>query len=289
MAKSKSTAIEKTSDEEAELANLAELGDFFDAVEVDGLEDVGGEDIKLALRLWNMRGLDKNGKTYPNDVFYDTISEDTRPEIECVFLLTRKSKRYDVFNNDTNKTEVFCQSADRITGTTEKHPGLPAETKRPCGGCPDDGWFRYPSGHAQEGKPYKRCGEQHTVVAVEALTQKPFLIRFKKTSLKPFRNYLMAHHVGGRVSGGKRGNIPLFAYVCGIRLENHESGNYALPVLTRGAMLGKEVMSSMHEAAKQYLDIMGEVLAHADKQDSKHTSTESDSAVSSADFADDDD
>ena len=43
MAGKKSTAIEKTSDEEKEAAALAELTDFFDGVDVDGLEDVGGE------------------------------------------------------------------------------------------------------------------------------------------------------------------------------------------------------------------------------------------------------
>ena len=275
MATKKSTAIEKTSSEEKEAAALAELSDFFDEVQVDGLEEVGGEDLKLAVRLWNMRGLDKAGKAYPRDVFFDTISEETQEEIDCVFLLTEKSKRWDEWDNGTEKTIVKCQSSDRLTGTTEDG------TKRPCGGCEDDGWFR-----DEEGKAYRRCGEIHTAVAVELGTQKPFLVRFKKTGLKPFRNYVMQHHWGGRVSGGQRKNIPLFVYSCGLSLKMHESGKYALPVLTRGTMLDRETMSSMHESAKAYKEIMGRVLAHADAQDSKHTSSESDANLNSDDFAD---
>lgn len=272
----KSTAIEKTSDEEKEAAALAELGDFFDnEVQVDGLEDVGGEDLKLAARLWNMRGLDKAGKSYPRDVFFDTISEETQEEIDCVFLLTEKSKRWDSFDNSLDKTIVHCVSPDRMTGT------MADGTKRQCGGCGDDGWFQ-----DEEGKAYRRCGEVHTAVAVEVETQRPFLIRFKKTSLKPFRNYVMQHHWGGRMSGGKRKNIPLFVYSCGLSLKMHESGKYALPVLTRGPMLDRETMGTMHENAKAYKEIMSQVLAHADVQDAKHSSSESDANLNSDDFAD---
>jgi len=281
MAGKKSTAIEKTSDEEREAAALAECSDFFDNVEVDGLEEVDGEDIKIAVRLWNMSGLDKNGKQYPRDAFFDTVSEDVREEIECVFLLTRKSKRYDVYDNDKKETDIFCQSNDRITGVTNKHPDHKPDTARACLKCPDDGWFR-----DAKGKPYRKCGEVHTVVAIERGTQKPFLIRFKKTALKAFRNYLMAHHVGGRVSANERKNIPLFVYSCGIKLSMHESGNYALPVLTRGAQLDMDQMTAMYEQAKDYLAIMDGVIAHADKQDDKHTTGERDETISADDFKD---
>lgn len=273
--KSASTAIEKTSDEEREAAALAELGDFFDSVSIDGLEDVGGEDLKLGVRLWNMKGLDKSGRAYPRDVFFDTISEDTSEELDAVLLLTQKSKRWDSYNNATEKTEVHCASEDRITGT------MADGTRRACLGCPDDGWFR-----DDEGKPYRKCGEQHTVVAVERLTQKPFLIRFKKTALKPFRNYLMQHHWGMRSSGGKRANIPLFVYGCRITLAMHESGNYAVPVLTRGDMLPRPDIEAMHENAQAFVEIMGEVQKHADEHESAHAAGESDGNLSADDFAD---
>ena len=274
-AKSTATAIEKTSSEEAEAAAMAELSEFFDSVDVDGLEDVGGDDLKIALRLWNMNGLDGNGKAYPKDVFFDTITEETFETLDCVLLVTRKSKRWDEFDNASSKTIVRCASQDRIHGVTDEG------VSRPCKGCPDDAWFQDDSG-----KAYRKCGEVHTVVALDLHSHRPFLIRFKKTGLKPFRNYLMAHHWNGRSSGARRANIPLFVYACNIRLAMNDSGLYSVPVLTRGEMLPKETIRIMHDNAKSYLEIMGDVVDHADAIDSRVSSGESDSSLSADDFAD---
>jgi len=269
-------ATDRTQEEEREAAALAELSDFFDSVEVDGLEEVGGEDLKIALRLWNMGGLDKDGRAYPKDVFFDTITEELSNELDCVMLLTRKSKRWDEYDNDTKKTIVHCASADRLAGK------LADGSQRPCLGCPDDAWFQ-----DDKGKAFRKCGEVHTVVAVDRISQRPFLIRFKKTGLKPFRNYLMAHHWNGRASGGRRGNIPLYVYGCKISLVMHEGGLYALPVLSRGAMLEPDAIKVMHDNAKAYLEIMGDVIEHADAVDAKIATVEADGSLSSDDFADD--
>jgi len=274
--KKESTAL-ATSDDSNEAAALAELEEFFDEVGFDGLEDVGGEDVKLAVKLWNMRGLGKDGRSIPRDVFFDTIDETTSDTIECVFLLTQKTKRYDSFDNALDKTIVHCESGDRITGT------MSDGTRRPCNGCPDDGWFK-----SDEGKTFRKCGEVHNVVAIERASQKPFVIRFKKTSLKPWRKYVMAHHWGARKGrDGKRANVPLFVYSCGLTLKMHESGNYALPVLTRGDMLARDEVLACGESAKAYVEIMGEVQKHADEHESAHASSDrQDGSLSSEDFAD---
>lgn len=279
MATAKKKTALVTSDEAKEAAALAELSDFFDnQIEVSGMEEVGGEDIKLAVKLFNMGGLDANGNQRQKNMFFDNISEETQYEIDCVFLLTQKSHRWDEFNNGTQKTDVHCQSPDRVTGR------MADGSERPCEGCSDTGWFT-----SKEGKPMKRCGEVHNVVAVERLTQKPFLIRFKKTNLKPWRAHLMQHHYGTRQKAdGGRGHIPLFAFEANVSLVMHESGNYALPVFKRGAVLARDEMVAMHESAKGYLDMMSDVLSHADKVDSKHAE-DSDGlgGSSSDDFADD--
>jgi hypothetical protein len=117
------------------------------------------------------------------------------------------------------------------------------------------------------------------------LTQKPFAMRFKKTALKPFRQYVMAHHWGARrAANGKRANIPLFVYGVTIKLKMHESGKYALPVLARGDMLGAEEVRGLAEVAKGYLEVMSTILASADAQSDKHATSERDENISSDDF-----
>lgn len=257
-----------------ESAALAELGAFFDDVGVDGLEGVGGEDIKLAVKLWNMKGLDKAGRSYPRDVFFDTVSETTADVVDCVLLLTQKTKRFDSFDNALDKTIVHCESQDRVTGTMKDG------TRRPCNGCPDDGWFK-----DETGKTFRKCGEVHNVVGVERLTQKPFAMRFKKTALKPFRQYVMAHHWGARKApGSKRANVPLFVYGCTLRLKMHESGKYAVPVFERGAMLPPPEVRSLADVAKGYLEHMGQILASADAQAEKHSTSERDENIGADDF-----
>lgn len=268
---------------EHDAAALAELGDFFDNVKIDGLEDVGGEDLKLAIKMWNTPGLDGSGSPYPKNALYDTITEETSSSVEAVLLLSQKSHRYDSYDNDKNKTNVLCSSEDRKTGTTDKHPDHDPGTERPCKGCPDTGWFR-----DDKGKPFRKCGDVHTVIAVERLTQRPFVTRFKKTGLKAFRSYLMQHHVGTRIDkAGKRANVPLFVYAMTLSTEMHKDGNYATPVLTRGDMLSREEVTHMHDQAKTYSEIIEDVLDHADAVDSKHDAPPTDAGMSASDFADD--
>ncbi len=264
MAKKETAALAKTSDEETEALALAELSDFFDGVSIDGMEDVGGDDLKLASKIWNMAGLDPSGNAYPRNVLFDTISEKTIEKVEAVLLTTQKSNRWDEYDNDEKKTNVMCQSGDRITGA------MADGTQRQCKGCPDTGWFK-----DDAGKPFRKCGAVHTVVALEQGSNRPFLMRFKKTGLKPFRNYLMQHHWGARLAAdGSRKHVPLFAYGMTLSLVMHEGGMYALPVLTRGKMLQRESMMAMHESAKSYVDIMSEVMKTADAQEEKHATTE---------------
>jgi len=278
MAKKQSTAIEKTSDELAAEENMAELAEFFDSVEVDGMDDVGGDDLKLASKIFNMSGINPaTGNAYAKNVFYDTVTEETQDEINCVLLLTQKANRWAEYNEGTKSTDVKCSSDDRITGH------MADGTARACKGCPDAQWRK-----DANGKSFKNCGPVHTVVGVERESQRPFLIRFKKTSLKPFRKHVMTHHFGARVANGKRANVPLFAYSCGLTLKMHEGGNYALPVLTRGDLLPKSDMINMANATKDYLDVVKDIMARADEQESAHASAEDrDPAMSASDFSDD--
>lgn len=278
MATKKKTADALTSTEKKEAAALAELTDFFDNVSTDGMEDVSGEDIKLAVKVFNLGGVDAKGNARRKNVFLDNITEESSESIDCVLLLTQKTHLWQTFNNATKRNDTICQSQDRVTGTLRE-----TSERRDCKDCPDKGWFLDEA--SGERKP--RCGEVHNAVCIEAGTNRPFVVRFKKTALKPFRAYLMQHHFGARQKeDGTRAHIPLFAYNCKLSLSMHESGNFALPVFERGAMLSKEEMMRMHESAKGYLEMMGDVLAVADNADDSHASSEGGAGSTADDFAD---
>lgn len=276
MAKKAESSTALTKAEQKEVNALSELSDFFDSVDIDGMEEVGGEDIKLAVKLFNMGGLDAGGNQRRKNTFFDNLTEETQETIGCVFLITQKTHRWDEYDNDKKKTNVLCDSPDRISGKLRENGEI-----RPCKDCPDTGWF-----NDEDGKPFKKCGEVHNVVSIERLTQRPFLIRFKKTALKAWRNYLMQNHYGARRTANGRGNIPLFAFECHLSTKMDDSGNFALPVFERGQVLTKDEMNNMYENAKGYLEMMAEVVKHADVVESKHTADERDSGLTSDEFVD---
>lgn len=279
MARAKPKAADSAALAKTEEANLAELADFFDGVETTGLEDVGGEDIIIAAKIFNMGGLDADGNAYPRNVFFDTLTTEVQDSIRAVLLVDSKSHRWDEYDNAEERTVVLCQSDDRVTGIMQTDG-----TERRCAGCPDFQWMR-----GEDGKPMRRCGEVHTVVGVELETETPFIVRFKKTGLKAWRSYLMAHHKGKYKSPktGKRGDVPLFVYEIEITAAMHKSGKYALPVLGRGDRLSADAMRDAHDSAVAYKEIIGKVVAVADAQDAR-TAPEKDPALSADDFADDD-
>ena len=270
LAKSNSDAL-ATVDETAALAELADYFDDPDGGAVDGLEDFGGDDIKISTLLWNMRGKDKHGRSMTKDVYFDTVTEETSESIEVVMLTSKKTRRWDSFDNEKDKTIVHCQSRDNVTGT------LANGDTRPCGGCPDYGWF------TDEGKNKRRCGDVRNTLAIETSAHKPIMIRFKKTGLNPLRQYLSAYHHGARLAVNKktgrteRRNVPLFAYAVHLSLKMSDNGMYATPVLEpveqgRNAegepvyLLPTRQILDYAEAAKAWADQMDDALTVADAQ-----------------------
>lgn len=265
------------SDELATAANNFDaLAEFFDDPDADQL-DVGADDIKIRSLIWNLGGVDKVTKQERSKaVFFDTISETTQATLDAVILLNKRSKRYDYFDNATDKTVVVCASSDLKTGR------MSDGTERPCLDCPDDGWFTDPD----TGKPKRKCGEVHTVVGIERLTQKPFVARFKKTSLKAFRNYMMAHHYKAHVRpDGQRVDVAWYAFNMSIGLVMHESGKYAVPVLTAGDVVKPAEFLQYRQSAASFKRVLAGVEAAADKHEAVHSPADADN-MSADDFAD---
>jgi hypothetical protein len=240
------TAPATTSDELAGI-DLPEDAD-------DGLGEVSGEDLKIATKLLNMKGVGADGRKIPEDEFYDTIDQNTVRELDAVFLYLHKTNLYSVYDNAEGRTRTICRSFDRVTGTMEDG------TDRPCKGCPDDQWY------TEDGKRRKNCGPVYNAAALDRTTRMPFWFRFKRTSLPIFKQHLQRHHIGRRVVAGKRENYPLYAFQVTLRAKMSDDGKYALPVIERGAALSRDEMVECAEACATIKANVAPLLAASDAQ-----------------------
>ena len=194
-----------------------------------GLEQVDGDDLQIPVKVFNMKGKDpETGRAMAPDVFFDTVAEETQEQIEAVLTYLHKTHEWREYDEAEGRSRVRCRSLDRVTGTMEDN------TQRPCEGCPDARWVTI------NGKRTRRCGPVYNVYGVEKETRRPFVIRFKRTSLRAIKQYLNRHFIGKRIVKGKRANYPLFAMETKVGLRMSEDGKYALPVLQRGAVLDAE-------------------------------------------------
>ena len=260
-----------------ELADV--LGDV--DLETDGLEEIDQEDIKIAVKVFNMKGTDEAGDPIPKNRFYDTITEEVQKSLEGVLLTLHKTNEWREFDEGEGKSNVMCRSYDRITGTM--HDG----TERPCNGCPDAQWRT-----DDDGKRFRNCGPVYNFVGLERLTQQPFILRCKKTSLRPAQQYLSKHFIGRRIVGGKKKHYPLFAFETSVALKMADGGsaNYAIPTFERGGVLPKEEIERYANEAKFFREKVMPLMAKATEADVSDDGarTGGDDTFNPNDFADDD-
>lgn len=217
-----------------ELAGIEGL-DFED----DGLEEVDAEDVKLAAKVFNFKGTDENDDPIPPNAFYDTVTEQTKKELDLVLLTLHKTNEWREYDEGEGRSHIRCRSFDRVTGVMEDG------TERQCQGCPDAKWRTTDSG-----KRTRRCGPVYNVFAIERDSRQPCVVRFKRTSLPVIQGYLNKHHIGRRVQAGRRSNYPLFVFRCTATLRMSDDKKYAIPVLERGEVLPKEEIQLAADSAK---------------------------------------
>lgn len=213
-----------------ELAGYAEQGLDLDGGS-DGLAETDAQDFKLPAKILNKKGLGPDGRRIAEDMYYDTVTETQDSSITAVFVDLHKRNVWSQFDQANDRTEVICSSDDRKVGVM-------AETgeQRPCKGCPDAQW------QTVNGKRSVRCGPVYDVFALERATMRPFVTRYKKTSLPVIRQHLQRHHLRVRRTAQGMANYPLYAFEVVLTAEMSADGKYALPVLTRGPVLGIEDM-----------------------------------------------
>lgn len=226
-------------------------------LETDGLEEVGAEDIKIAVKVFNMKGTDQAGDPIPANVFFDTVQETTAKAVDAVLLTLHKSNEFRRYDEAAGKSEIVCRSMDRVTGT------MNTGEERQCKGCPDAQWRTDPD----TGRRTRNCGPVYNVIGIDRETRQPFVIRFKRTSLSPFQQYLNKHFLGRRVIRGQRFNFPLFAFQTQLSLRMSDDKKYSLPVLERGDVLPREEILQCVESAKFYREVILPALEKLADQD----------------------
>ena len=205
--------------------------------ELDTLTDLDEEDRLVPFECFNMK-LQKNGKWLPKDQFFNTTTEESSPEIDCVLLDLKKTYRSAEYIEGSG-TNVLCRSLDRVTGIDSNG------NERRCKGCPDRMW--------KDGKK-PLCGTIYNCIAVDLSNGEPFVIRVKSTSLKPAQKYLSRYFIGKlRLKSGQRANLPLFAYKTRLSLETPE-GTYAVVKFENIGACSQDEIRSYKALYEQFKD-----------------------------------
>lgn len=259
-----------------ELADI--LGDV--VLEHDGLEELSGEDIKIGVKVANFKGVDQAGDPIPPNVFYDTVDETTMKTIDAAILTFHKSNEWREFDQAQSKTVTHCRSFDQKIG--EMADG----TKRSCDGCQDKEWETNAAG-----KRTKKCGVVYNLIGVERLTQKPFILRCRKTAVEPLKLYLNKHFIGRRITPAGRANYPLFAFTTtiGLKMETKAGTSWAVPTFERGETQSRDEILACQDNAKFYRESMLPVLAKAEQLDTTDDAPPTDTSFNPDDFRDEGD
>jgi len=236
---------EATHDELAELGDV-DLGD-------DGLGQVDREDIRIAAYTLNMKGKGADGRPYPIDAYYNTVDETTKLRVNAAFLHLHKTNMWSRYNELERRSDIKCRSYDRVTGTMDNG------TQRPCAGCPDAEWRR-----DAEGKRTRNCSPVYNLFAFDRDAQIPFVTRYKRTALPVIKAHLQKHHIGRRIVRGVRSNYPLHVFAVELSARLSDNGNYALPVIARGAVLARAEVEFLRDNARTLREQVIPILSHVE-------------------------
>jgi len=288
MARSNTTKAKSDEGSEGQASLMLAGGDALADVlgDVDlpttGLEELDASDIRMGSLVWNFKGIVNEEPVAPNR-FFNTITEEVTAEEELALLTLHKSNRWTEFDQAEQKTKTRCSSWDRKTG--EMDDG----TVRSCDGCPDKQWRRDP----ESGKRRRNCSDVANVVGLRLKDGQPVVLRFTRTSERPWVDYLNRHIIGKRIVNGKRSHMPLFAYPTRIslKMEKRDGTSWAVPVLERGEQhFSREEIVFFAESAKAYRESqLDEVRQVAESSPDEATDDEgAPQVVDANEFADDD-
>jgi len=235
----------------------------FEAAGIDLSEDescseLAPSDFRTAVKLFNLKGKTAaDGRKVTQDVFYDSVENAVQDTIEFAILGLHKSNLYGIYDAGEGRTNRVCSSYDQVTGVWAEDGHT-----RKCEGCPDRNSVKQ-----ADGKVRPNCSPLFDLFCLELQNTRVFMLRGKRTSLPPIKNYLHQHHFGkGGVRNGKRLDLALYAYRVTARLEMDASGNYANLLLEKGALFSPGDLKVLAESASGIRETLAERLAEAEQQ-----------------------
>ena len=231
------------------------LGDVLGDLDLgtDGLEEIDASDVRLAALVWNSKALDANEEPISAKSFFNTVTEEVSSEEQLALLTLHKSHVWKEYDSAESRNKIRCSSWDRVTGRMEDGRERPCDD--PEHPCPDRRWGR----DVETGKRGRHCSDVANVVALRLKDGQPVILRFTRTSERPWKDYLNKHVLGKRTAivNGKRvrTHMPLFAHPTTVRLEmvKGAASPYARPVLERGEQpFSRDEILYFAESAKAY-------------------------------------
>lgn len=238
-------------------AALADLEAYFDGAgeDVTGLERVDESDFRLPTYLWNRRGVDAHGRSYPPDVYVNTLTGEVRESLDDIVLLAiAMGKKWAYFDAGTDQMVTVCSSTDRKYGILRiDQRGIGKEgLRRPCPGCPQSKWVTN-----DQGNKTLLCSNTVIAVCMDKRTGDAFVIRVKGRSARDFATYLQQHHINKMPRGAKFRHVPLCFYAMKFGLKLGTDGKVAFLTMERGERNTPEELGELREAslgAREYLD-----------------------------------
>ena len=215
------------------LDELAELG---------ALDELDKEDRPLPFWIFNAKIKTEDESWVPKDMFFNTVTELCKDDIDCVLLHLRKTRRHAEYIEGVG-TQVYCRSEDRIEGITEDGE------VRACDSCPNKNWG---AGRGRDAAP--KCGIVYNLIGIDLEDQTPFIVRAKSTSLKPVQKYIARHFAGKmKRSKGGLGDFPLFVYKTRLSLRM-PTDNYSVLTLENIAPCSEDEIREFQALYKYFKD-----------------------------------
>jgi hypothetical protein len=229
-----------------------------DLGEDESCSELAPSDFRTAVKLFNLKGKTAaDGRKVTQDVFYDSVENAIQERIEFAILGLHKSNLYSIYDAGEGRTSRVCSSFDQVTGIWAEDGRA-----RKCEGCTDRNSVKQ-----ADGKVRPNCSPLFDLFCLELHNTRVFMLRGKRTSLPPIKNYLHQHHFAkGGVRNGKRLDLALYAYRVTARLEMDASGNYANLILDKGALFTPVDLKLLAESAKGIRETLAERLAEAEQQ-----------------------
>jgi len=195
--------------------------------ELNALGELGREDRPLPVLAFNMKAKDETGAWLPKDIFYNTATEETVDDVECVLITVKKTRRNANYVEGQG-TEILCRSDDLKIG-------IDIDGKQiECATCPKKNWLR-------NEKP--QCGLVYNFVGLDLRTGQPFVVRAKGASLPPTRKYIAKYFTSKlRLQSGQFADLPLFVYHTKLSLDTPEGTYAVLRMENIGACSKEEIL-----------------------------------------------